>query len=96
MDSTTSGRLGGRPRAAERVVFPGASGDLSIGTRVALTRRREMRRTVARNEQGAVYVDYLILVAIVGLPTCAALVFLGLQLLDAYQYAQRILTAPIA
>ena len=42
------------------------------------------------------YVDYLILVAIVGLPTCGALVLLGLKLLDAYEYAQRILTAPIA
>jgi len=55
-----------------------------------------MRQTVANDEQGKAYVEYLILVVLFGLPVAGAFVLLGLQLLDAYQHAQRILTGPIA
>jgi Flp pilus assembly pilin Flp len=56
----------------------------------------EMRRTVASDERGKAYAEYLILVVVFGLPIAGTFVFLGLKLLEAYQHAQSVLTAPIA
>ena len=55
-----------------------------------------MRRTVASDERGKTYAEYLILVVLFGLPVVGTFVFLGLQMLGAYHHAQRVLTAPIA
>jgi hypothetical protein len=55
-----------------------------------------MRRTVASDERGKAYVEYLILVVVFGLPVAGTFVFLGLKLLEAYQHAQSVLTSPIA
>jgi hypothetical protein len=55
-----------------------------------------MRPKVASDEQGKAYVEYLILVVVFGLPIAGTFVLLGLQLLDAYHHAQRVLIAPIA
>lgn len=55
-----------------------------------------MKRTVARDEQGKTYAEYLILVVVFGLPIAAAFVLLGLQLLDAFHHAQSVLASPIS
>ena len=55
-----------------------------------------MRRTVARDEDGTTYVEYLVLVVVFGLPIAGGLLALGLQLLEAYHHAQSVLTGPIA
>jgi Flp pilus assembly pilin Flp len=55
-----------------------------------------MRRTVAKDESGKTYVEYLILVVLFGLPVAGSFVLLGLSLLEAYHHAQRVLTGPIA
>jgi hypothetical protein len=55
-----------------------------------------MRRTVASDERGKTYVEYLILVVVFGLPVAGTFIFLGLHLLEAYHHAQSVLTAPIA
>jgi hypothetical protein len=55
-----------------------------------------MRRTVASDERGKTYAEYLILVVLFGLPVAGTFVLLGLHLLEAYQNAQSVLTAPIA
>ena len=91
---TSRRALARRPRE-QAAVFSIASGPPAIGTAIALL-RFEMRQTVANDEQGKAYVEYLILVVLFGLPVAGAFVLLGLQLLDAYQHAQRILTGPIA
>jgi len=54
-----------------------------------------MRRTVANDEHGKAYVEYLILLVVFGLPVAGMFVFLGLELFEAYQHAQSVLTAPI-
>jgi Flp pilus assembly pilin Flp len=55
-----------------------------------------MRRTVAKDENGATNVEYLVLVVMFGLPVVGSLIFLGLSLLNAYHRAQVVLTGPIA
>jgi hypothetical protein len=55
-----------------------------------------MRRTVASDERGKTYAEYLILVVLFGLPVAGTFVLLGLKLLEAYHHAQNVLTAPIA
>jgi hypothetical protein len=56
----------------------------------------QMRRTVASDERGKTYAEYLILVVLFGLPVAGTFVLLGLKLLEAYHHAQNVLTAPIA
>jgi Flp pilus assembly pilin Flp len=55
-----------------------------------------MRRTVAKDESGTTYVEYLVLVVMFGLPIVGSLILLGLSLLEAYHRAQSVLTGPIA
>jgi hypothetical protein len=54
-----------------------------------------MSRTVARDEQGKAYAEYLILAVVFGLPIAGTFVFLGLELLATYHHAMRVLTSPV-
>lgn len=52
-------------------------------------------RTLARDCGGTVAVEYLILVAFVGLVVAAGIIFIGFPLLHQYRFMQLVIATPV-
>ncbi|HLU67872.1 MAG TPA: hypothetical protein VKZ63_16420 [Kofleriaceae bacterium] len=53
-----------------------------------------VHRSIVRDASGAIYLEYLVLVAVVGLVVAWGIAALGLPLLRTYRYLELIVTSP--
>ncbi len=60
---------------------------------------RDMRRSEATclgpDQRGVLHVEYLVLVALVGIVVATAIVLIGLPMLGQYHHLQAVLTSPV-
>jgi Flp pilus assembly pilin Flp len=53
------------------------------------------REGIVADEAGVVFVEYVVLVALVGIVVAVAIVLIGLPMLAQYQHMQAVLTSPV-